>query len=371
MHFGRLLLSLTLVSAALAQNAKLRPASDFRFPFQVDGNSPSLWMDGRLVFFTSDGRPVVATGDDQFRLGRPVLITVDRQDHMPMWIESVWQDEDGTIYGWYHNEPANVCRGGGLTAPRIGAVVSTDNGYTFQDLGLILTAGDPADCSSRNGFFAGGHGDFSVILDQRREFFYFYFTHYGGPAEGQGIGTARLAFEDRANPVGRLFKYHSGEWAEPGLGGRTTPVFRARSVWQRSDYDSYWGPAVHWNTHLQQYVIVMNHACCGFEWPQEGIYISYNADPAEPLGWTQPRGIVFEMAWRPGSYPQVIGLGRGETDTLVGQVGRLYIQGRSVWEIVFERPNEMPLVIWPEEQEPPAGGDELPVAPEVLNAPPP
>jgi hypothetical protein len=80
-------------------------------------------------------------------------------------------DGDGTIYGWYHNEPGGICSGGKLTAPRIGAVVSYDGGDTFFDLGLVLSSGDPPDCNAKNGFFAGGHGDFSVILDRDQAYF--------------------------------------------------------------------------------------------------------------------------------------------------------------------------------------------------------
>jgi hypothetical protein len=326
----------------------------------VDGNSPSLWIDGRFFFFTSDAEPVISGGDHQFALENPSAVVVDDQEYVPMWIESVWRDEDGTIYGWYHNEPGGVCPGGKLTAPRIGAVKSTDNGHTFQHLGLVLTSGDPPDCNSRNGFFAGGHGDFSVILDRNREYFYFIFTNYGGPAAGQGIATARMAFADRENPSGAVFKYYAGEWSEPGLGGKTSAVFRARSVWQRPDYDSFWGPAIHWNTYLERYVIVMNHACCGNEWPQEGIYISFNADLSEPIGWTTAGLLLRPVPWRPGFYPQVIGTGAEESDTTVGQVGRFYLHGRSQWEIVFQRPEEYEQQPSPGVDAPP-GADQLPV----------
>lgn len=353
--------SLLTVLPLLSQTARLRPAPDVSIPFRVDGNSPSLWIDGRFFYFTSDAQPVVANGASQFELGSPAPVSVDTQEHVPMWIESVWRDSDGTIYGWYHNEPGGVCPGGKLTAPGIGAVKSSDNGYTFTDLGLILTAGDPPDCRSENGFFAGGHGDFSVILDENKEYFYFLFTNYSGPAEGQGIATARMAFADRDNPSGAVMKYFNGEWTEPGLGGRMTAVFRARSVWQRGDYDSFWGPAIHWNTYLQRYVIVMNRACCGPEWPQEGIYVTFNANLSEPVGWTTPSQIVDVVPWRPGFYPQVIGTGPEETDSIVGEVGRLYLQGRSTWEIVFERPDSIEPDASTLEPELPEGVDEFPV----------
>ena len=322
---------------ALAQRVELQPAPFVQVPFQVDGNSPVSWKDGQLQFFTSDGTPVKAHGADQFALSQPTRIVVDRSDHLPMWIESVWTDDDGTVYGWYHNEPGGVCPDGKLTAPRIGAAVSYDGGSTFYDLGLVLTSPDPADCSAKNGFFAGGHGDFSVIPDRERAYFYFLFTNYGGDVIGQGIATARMAFEDRKMPSGAVWKYFAGAWAEPGLGGRVTPVFRAETSWQRADTDSFWGPAVHFNTSLESYVVLLNRACCKPGWPQEGIYASLNPDPGNPAGWSEPVRILRDIGWGPGYYPQVIGLGPGETDTEVGEGARLYVHGRSKWELVFTK----------------------------------
>lgn len=97
---------------------------------------------------------------------------------------AVWQDIDGRLFAWYHHEPGGVCDS--LTAPQIGALVSTDGGRTFNDLGIVLSSGYPNDCASRNGYFAGGHGDFSVILDREQQYFYFLFGNYSGPLRARG-----------------------------------------------------------------------------------------------------------------------------------------------------------------------------------------
>jgi hypothetical protein len=324
-----------LAGTSFAHRVELREAPEVAIPFRVDGNSPAVWREGSFHFFTSDGTPTTAQGADQFSLSGVRKVTLDRTDHLPMWIESVWLDSDGTLYGWYHNEPGGVCGSGKLTAPRIGAAVSYDGGNTFFDLGLILTSGDPPDCNAKNGFFAGGHGDFSVILDREQAYFYFLFTNYGGDPAGQGVAVARMAFEDRRMPVGAVRKYFHGEWVEPGLGGRVTPIFQAARSWQQSDTDSFWGPAIHWNARAETYVVLLNHACCEPGWPQEGIYASFNGELGNPAGWTAPVRILRNIGWAPGYYPQVIGLGPGDTDTMVSEAARLYVQGRSKWEIVI------------------------------------
>jgi hypothetical protein len=144
-----------------------------------------------------------------------------------------------------------------------------------------------------------------------------------------------MAFADRTMPSGAVWKYFRGGWSEPGLGGRVTPIFPATAAWQRADANSFWGPAIHWNTSMETYVVLLNHACCAPGWPQEGIYISLNPDLGNPAGWSEPVRLIYNIGWGPGYYPQVIGLGAGETDTLAGDVARLYVQGRSKWELSF------------------------------------
>src|SRR5687768_10502854 len=142
------------VSWCFAQSVTVTKASPIEVPTRVDGNSPTFWRDGQFTYITSTGLPVIVRGDDQFHLIAPQYITVDPMDHMPMWIESVWQDPDGTLYGWYHHEPGGICATNNLTEPSIGAVVSQDGGHSFEDLGIVLRSGDPVDCNAKNGFFA-------------------------------------------------------------------------------------------------------------------------------------------------------------------------------------------------------------------------
>lgn len=258
------------------------------------------------------------------------------------WIECTWRAEDGTLYGWYHHEPAGLCAGKSLTAPKIGAVRSKDHGAHFEDLGVVMEARPGTlRCDAQNGFFAGGHGDFSIMLDPQRAYVYFYFGNYAGTVEEQGVGVARMRWADRDAPQGKVWKWHAGEWKEPGLGGRLTPIFPAAIDWARPDADAFWGPSIHWNTHLGLQVFLLNRTKDKPGWPQEGIYVSFNPDVANPAGWTRPKKIFDKGAW----YPQVIGLNTAakETDKLSGGVARLFMGGKSRWEIVFLRPGEKPL----------------------------
>ena len=361
----RAFLFIALAAQLVAQVGQIRTAPYLSYPSSVvDGNSPGLWVDGRLKVYTSTGELLKMSGADLQSLYMDEPPIVDSAAHQPMWIESIWRDpEDGTVYGWYHNEPGGYCPGKGLTVPRIGAVVSHDDGDTFEDLGIVLSSGDAPNCNAQNGFFAGGHGDFSVVPDPNGEYFYFVFDNYGGAAATQGVAIARLAFADRAHPVGNLKKYFQGQWGQPGIGGRVTPILPVRVGWERSNTDAYWGPSVSWNTHIQKYIILLNHACCKPEWPQEGIYLSYSQNLGDPGSWTSPVKILTprDIGFAPGYYPQLVGTAPGETDSLTGQMNRIFVKGISRWEFVF------PSAALPEEPEPEP--EEIPTAGPAIKRP--
>jgi hypothetical protein len=245
------------------------------------------------------------------------------------------------LYGWYHHEPTGLCPGKSLTAPKIGAVWSTDNGRTWHDLGIILDApADTLNCDTKNFYFAGGHGDFSIMADGERGYFYFYFSTYAGDTASQGVAVARMRFTDRDQPVGKVWKWYDGKWKQPGLGGRATPVIPVAIDWHRADADAFWGPSVHWNWHLQRYVMLLNRAI-DKDWTQEGVYASYCDDLTQPGRWTPPVKILGNLGknqW----YPQIIGLDteKRETDKVTGPKARLYVRGESRWELRFLRPGE-------------------------------
>lgn len=313
-------------------------------PTDVDSNSPAFWRDGRLFWYGSQGGPRLSEGPGPFGPWETRDIEWVDGESYPHWLESVHPEENGTLWGWYHGEPIGLVPGSTMTVPKIGAVVSFDGGNTLRDLGIVLESGDPIDPSAQNGYFAGGHGDFSVILDREHRYFYFLFDNYGGPTRTQGVCIARMAYEDRLNPDGKVWKYYDGNWQEAGRGGRVSPFFPVRKGWQAADPDAFWGPSVHWNTHLRCYVMVLNHAAGEPGWSQEGVYISFSTDLSRPELWTEPRKILdkSEFSGWYFFYPQVMGLEAGGTDRRAGQTARLYVGGVSKWEIDFIAPPSPP-----------------------------
>ena len=246
-----------------------------------------------------------------------------------VWMEALWKDpEAGTLYGWYHFEPSDLpC----LTAPVIGAAISDDDGLTWEDRGFVLDSAYDPDCDYDNGFMTGGNGDFDVVYDQPSQTFYFLFSNYAGPIEEQGIGIARSSLEDKGQP-GTVFKYYDNTWTEPGIGGKVTALFQATADWKGPFTDAYWGPSVHWNSYLNQYVALINHTVGG-DYTQEGSYITFSHDL---LTWTQPQKVVDGGDW----YAEFVGIGADDTSSVAGQSLRLYIHGASTAIVQFEPQTE-------------------------------
>jgi hypothetical protein len=98
---------------------------------------------------------------------------------------------------------------------------------------------------------------------------------------------------------------------------------------------------------LSTYVILLNRAIDG-DWKQEGVYVTSNPDLGNPKAWATPTKILDreEIVSVPkmgaGWYPQIVGTdkARRETDKGAGQSARLFVHGKSVWEILFRKPGE-------------------------------
>jgi len=129
-----------------------------------------------------------------------------------------------------------------------------------------------------------------------------------------------------------------------------TPIFPAKADWHEGNADIFWGPAIHWNTYLDTYVILLNHAVDS-KMTQEGIYATFNSDLSDPKGWNEPQRILdrqgildatqgLRVDQGTGWYPEVIGASKGESDKLCGRTGRFFMEGMSRLEMVFLKPGE-------------------------------
>jgi hypothetical protein len=241
------------------------------------------------------------------------------------------------LFGLYHREEyRGECPGREyFTVPDIGVARSGDKGRTWRDLGIVLQdVGVKRSCETPNKFFAGGVGDPSWAIDPRGGYAYIFFSSYTDPPANQGVQMARLALADLDAPVGKVGRWQAGRWDAPGIGGAGTPIVPARVAWSDAKADAHWGPSVHWNTHLETHVVLLNRARDA-DWTQEGVYMLFAPDLSRPDTFTAPRRIREGGPW----YVQVIGEAdvRG-TDSLAGRSARFFQGGKSEFRLVFEKP---------------------------------
>lgn len=325
----------------------VRPTSTFKLPPVIDGplsydcNNPLVWDGDTLYYFTSHQHPYRSVGKSLETLNRYTRrVLFDTLDNPAVvggrWAEAVYRACSGRLYMWYHNEPKNLFpehANAYLTAPRIGQMVSDDNGLHWHDQGIILEA--PAasfDTETINLYFGGGYGDFSVIADPDETYLYAFISTYHRDVASQGVAIARMATADLENPAGRFRFWDGADWSETPPDGRITPVFPADASWHRPGTRTFWGPSVHWNSYLRTYVVVMNKSI-NPSFGQDGIYITTNPRLDDPAGWSKPVKLLDTREW----YPQIIGTNAQakETDRLAGGVARLFVRGISDWEIEF------------------------------------
>ncbi|MFO0950766.1 MAG: hypothetical protein U0835_06340 [Isosphaeraceae bacterium] len=326
-----------------ARSLKLPPVPGS--PVGFDCNNP-VYRDGDSVYcFTSHEHPFrgVASGLESLGSATAERVRIDNDPTWKeggRWIESVYKHPGGRLYAWYHNEPPGVVPlRPELTAPRVGQMFSDDDGLNWHDQGIVLDAeAESFSTNTLNQYFGGGHGDFTVIPDRTGAYFYFLFSTYPRETGEQGVAIARMPAAEIEHPAGKVTKWHDGRWSEPGLGGRATPVFGVGSDWHGRKVDALWGPSVHWNSHLKEYVVLLNHASDG-GFRQSGVYIAFSPRLDDPSTWTRPAKLMDESVVTDltGWYPQVVGTdaeGR-ESDREAGRVSRLFVRGRSDWILEF------------------------------------
>lgn len=347
--------------AAAAPRVTLTAAPALTLPGTVDSNSPVVWdlEDGQrkvFVLTSHSGESYVATGMALDRLSGPADVSMRPHPGHGVWMEAIVPDEVETWYGYYHNEwPASACGRDDRMIARIGAARSRDRGRNWENLGVVIQASQSSTaCASNNRYIIGGVGDVSVMLDHAKQYLYFFYSQYQRQPHEQGVAVARLQWADRDRPSGRLEIWRNGVWESmsgrrevlPGLPGQlrrrlewtypaATPLVAPTQAWHDADekVDAFWGPAVHWNTAVEQYVMLLNRAK-DENYAQEGIYVSFAPRLDDPSLWSSPVKFLNGGKW----YPQVVGSTPGTgTDKLAGASPRFFMNGRSDWVINFTR----------------------------------
>ena len=214
---------------------------------------------------------------------------------------------------------------------------SADRGHTWDDLGIILDAPPGTEaCDSANRFVLGGVGDVTAALDADSKDVYLYFSQYSREPRRKASRWRGWRGPIAIEPVGKVDDLERRRVACRDPAHRGTPlVRRARQPFhdRSATNDVFWGPSIHWNTYLEQYVMLLNRAKDD-QFGQDGIYVSYSPTLSRSRALDDPAKIFNGGDW----YPQVIGteIGTG-TDRIGGQT-RAILHDRPLHRLIeFER----------------------------------
>ena len=183
----------------------------------------------------------------------------------------------------------------------LGLAKSSDEGSTWQDLGLIIS---PTHAYNPNGAVDIGDSTLVVAPDSvtGQKYFYLFFgsdTTYLSVARAPYEGLLEAVSQQHSgtsSTVASSFfhKYYDGAWDEPGIGGQQSEIFPA--VTGQTDGDSQ----VAWSAYRHRFVAIMDN----------GQYIAYG-ESVDGLHWpamqvllgTNPQTAVY-------GYANAVGLGQ-------------------------------------------------------------
>jgi hypothetical protein len=140
-------------------------------------------------------------------------------------ISAAVRAETGELLAFYHAEDQEGMPAIGSGIPgfycSVALAVSAEDGTSFQKRGRVLAGHLP---TKPQGAPDQGVGEVCVVAEPSGAYFYaFYTSHKRRDGRGVDIGMARCRRADASNP-GAWWRLHQGEFQEPGLGGKDTPV---------------------------------------------------------------------------------------------------------------------------------------------------
>ncbi len=193
------------------------------------------------------------------------------------------------LYVFYQAEdqeglPANTLLGVSGFYLSIGLAESDDDGYTWVKKGQIIRCAKPKEWAIDPHQGGRGVGLPGGMVDASGRQFYIYYTDLSTPQGGTGgqISVARSSLDDGPPLPGNWKKYFQGDFTEPGVGGKETPII---DLYSSGHSGARYGRPTYANS-LKKYVMVFN-VNRAKEWADglpprsSGIYLALSDDPVK------------------------------------------------------------------------------------------
>ncbi|UWZ36880.1 hypothetical protein Drose_00620 [Dactylosporangium roseum] len=230
---------------------------------------------------------------------------LNTRDGEQWWIANMYRTPDNALLAFCHIENADPARYGWWG---IGLAFSTDNGASFRRLGWVVGQ-HVADSTGQTNI--GG-----VPYVAKDGYFYLYYGDVMtvGTAPDPSVARAPIAEvldAARRGTVSDWRKYHNGEWTEPGLNGRATPIMDHGLLYSTHGDSAF-------STYLGKYLFTgYTHG------PGKGVFLTFSKDAVsyETPSWIQRSAIPDKDSLSP--YETIVNMD-GLDNGIVGQSFYIY-----------------------------------------------
>ena len=256
------------------------------YEFSPDGHFSAFRKEEEWVMFWPGHDSYRTTGRSLFEMAQVTKVLPQGEpagfDNGGAWLYSVFRRGERGLIAFYHAEDHRfpLSPDSKWVAYKSIARCTSDNlGLTWNRGPQILTAHRPKPEKAE----WSGLGDHCIVWDQPNQRYICIFQEDGNLC----IAISR----DPEGQPGSWKKWFAGDFTEPGLGGRATPLPALAS--HRGG-----NPSVHWNTHLCRWLIVWHR------WEGD-LWIASSEDL---IAWTAPKLLLAPSSakgkvW----YPTLIG----------------------------------------------------------------
>jgi hypothetical protein len=178
----------------------------------------------------------------------------------------------------------------------VGLAESSDDGASWTRRGQILRGARPKEWTAYPGHTARGTGLPGAVADPDGRYVYAYYTDQS-MQEGRGtqICMARADLNEGPPLPGRWKKLFRGAFAEPGVGGRESPVVDVLAT----DGAHAMYPHVSYSRYLGAYVMALNvnawkEPARGAPPSRSGIYVATSGDAVH---WSRPVQLLSDYSY--------------------------------------------------------------------------